>query len=184
MKLQNLLLNKKAAVLQRWFQETIETYPQETSKFLKREKDPFANPVGNTISQGIEGLYDELLRGTDPIEASPFLDQIIRIRAIQDFAPSAAVRFVLSLKKAIREELKDEIRGGQISSDLVAFESRIDELALLSFDIYMGCREKLYELKSNEVKDRTFVLLERANLLSPIPDQEEDSNEGNSDGST
>jgi hypothetical protein len=58
---------------------------------------------------------------------------------------------------------------------LLLFESKIDDLALLSFDIYMKCREKIYELKSNEVRNMTFRLLQRANLICEIQDQEQDS---------
>ncbi|MBI5116467.1 RsbRD N-terminal domain-containing protein [Candidatus Poribacteria bacterium] len=170
MKLENLLSRKRSAIVERWFQLILDTYPADTSSFLKRQKDRFANPVGNTISQGIEGIYDGLVQSEGPDKVSPFLDTIIRIRAIQDFSPSQGVAFVFSLKKAIREELKDEMRDEEVARELLALESRIDELALLSFDIYMKCREKVYELRANEVKNRTFKLLERANLISEVPD--------------
>ena len=184
MNLEKLLSIKKNAILERWFHLIVDTYPSDTSRFLKKEKDRFANPVGNTISEGIDALYEGLFKGADSVKVSPFLDRIIRVRAIQDFSPSEAIGFVLSLKKAIREELKDEIRDDRIINELLLFESEIDELLLLSFDIYMKCREKVYELKATEVKNRTFRLLERANLISPIPEQEEGSEGGNDNGST
>jgi hypothetical protein len=126
--------------------------------------------VGNTISEGIEAIYGGLIHGTDIDKLSSFLDTIIRIRAIQDFSASQAVGFVFSLKKAIREELRNELKDEGLTGELLNFESRIDEAALLSFGIYMKCREKVYELRANEIKNRTFKLLERANLISEIPD--------------
>jgi hypothetical protein len=33
----------------------------------------------------------------------------------------------------------------------------------------MQCREKIYELKANEMKNRTFRAFERAGLVSEIP---------------
>lgn len=184
MNLTDLLSAKKVAIVQRWFRLVVETYPPDTSRFLKREKDPFANPVGRAISEGIDALYEGLLAGTSSEKISPFLDRIVRIRAIQDFSPSAAVGFVFSLKRAIREELKHEIRDNRLSHELLAFESRIDRLILLSFDIYMECREKMYDIKATEIKNRTFRLLERANLISPIPEPDESSDGGNDNGST
>ena len=53
-------------------------------------------------------------------------------------------------------------------------ESRIDDLALLAFDIYMKCREKLYDIRANEAKNQVSRLLQRAGMLSEIPDKKPD----------
>ncbi len=129
----------------------MESYPGD-SLFLKQEKDRFANPVGYTISQEIETLYEGLLQGVASDKLITSLDNIIRIRAVQDFSPSQAVSFVFRLKQAIRDELDKEIHEGQISKELLKFESKIDELALLAFDIYMKCRENIYEIRVNKLK--------------------------------
>jgi hypothetical protein len=153
----------------------LETYPSDTSNFLKKQKNCFANPVGYNISQGINGIFDELLNEADTDKVSPFLDNIIRIKAVQDFFPSQAMSFIFLLKKALRESLGNKIHETHISEELLLFESKIDNLALLSFDVYMKCREKIYELKSNEVRSMTFRLLQRANIVCEIQDQEQDS---------
>jgi hypothetical protein len=49
-----------------------------------------------------------------------------------------------------------------ISHELIERESRIDGLALLCFDIYMKRREKIYEIKVNEIKNRASGLLRKA----------------------
>jgi len=36
---------------------------------------------------------------------------------------------------------------------LLELEQKIDDMSLLAFDIYMKCREKLYELKATELQD-------------------------------
>ncbi len=174
MNLNNLLLERKSAILKRWFDLILESYPADTTSFLKGQKNRFANPVGYTISQGIDGLFGEILLELDSERVSPFLDNIMRIKAVQDFSPSQAISFIFFLKKVIRKELGSEIRGDRISEELLALESRIDDLALLSFDIYMKCRERIYELKSNEVRNMTFRLLQKANLVYEIQEQESD----------
>lgn len=171
MNLINLLSSKKDAILKKWFEDILATYPPETSGFLKTQDDPFANPVGQTILHGIDGLFDELLKDTDSNEMPSFLDNIIRIRAIQGFTPSQAIDFIFSLKKAIKEDLRDEIKGEEFYKELLAFDARIDKMALLSFDIYMKCRETLYEVKANEVKNMTFNLLRKANMLSEVQEE-------------
>lgn len=166
MNLKQHLLEKKPAILKKWFDAVAETYPKDTAGFLKKQKAQFTNPVGYTISEGIEGLFDALHQGMIPSTVSSFLDAIIRIRAIQDFAPSQALAFILQLKKVIRQELGNEVLQQQgIAEELVAFDSAIDDLALFSFDIYMNCREKIYELKANEARNMTFRLLQQARLI-------------------
>lgn len=171
MNLINLLSSKKSAILKKWFEDILATYPSETAGFLKTQDDPFANPVGQTILHGIDGLFDELLKDTDSNEAPSFLDNIIRIRAVQGFTPSQSTAFIISLKNVIREELKEEIKENQLYNDLAALEARIDKMAILSFDIYMKCRETLYEIKANEVRNMTFNLLRRANMLSEVQEE-------------
>ncbi|MDI6814817.1 MAG: RsbRD N-terminal domain-containing protein, partial [Dehalococcoidales bacterium] len=95
------------------------TYPSDTSRFLKQEKDRFLNPVGYTISQEIGAVYEELLQGMDFGKLSASLDNIIRIRSVQDFSPSQAIAFIFLLKKAIRDELGNEIRENQLFEELL-----------------------------------------------------------------
>lgn len=167
MVLEHLLPQKRAAILERWFQLVLETYPADTSRFLKQGKDRFTNPVGYTISREIETLYDELLQEMNSDKLAACLDNIIRIRAVQDFSPSQTIALIFLLKKAIREELASEITENRVFEELLKFESRIDKLVLLAFDIYMKCREKVFEIRVNEVKaerERVLKLLERINL--------------------
>lgn len=166
MSLREILFAKRSNIIGQWFDEILSSYPPDTIKFLRSQRDPFANPVGYNIRQGIEGLFDELLKDS-PVELSSFLDNIIRIRAVQDLTPSQAVSFIFSLKDILREELSAELSDG-LSQEYMDFEKRIDDLALLSFDLFMQCREKIYELKAKEVKNMTFRLLERAKIICGV----------------
>ncbi len=166
MKLNHYLLEKKSAILKKWFDAVVETYPDETSAFLKKQKAQFTNPVGYTLSEGLEHLFDALLHGMLPDTVSRFLDSIVRLRAVQDFAPSEAVMFIFRLKKVVRQELGNEILQQQgIIEELLTFESAVDDLALYAFDLHVKCREKIFELKANEAKNMTFRLLQQARLI-------------------
>ena len=90
------------------------------------------------------------------------LDEIIRIRSVQDFTPSQAVAFVFLLKKAVREELGDEIEREGLYGELLRFEDRVDDLALLAFETYMRCREDLFALKAEALKRGPFRIHDRA----------------------
>ena len=167
MGLKQSLIEKKKSILERWFHLILETYPPETSKFIRKEKDRFVNPVGVTLSEGMEALYEGLLKGVEADQISNPLEKILQIRSVQDFSPSRAVVIVSLLKKAIQEEMKEnkiEMKG--MIEEWFDLESRIDQLSLRAFDIYTTYRERIYEIRINEIKrerDRAFKLLERTN---------------------
>ncbi len=166
MNLKDFLTEHKSAIQKKWFDNVVETYPSETSNFLKKQKAQFTNPVGYTLAEGLEHLFESLLKGMLPEDVKQYLDSVVRIRAIQEFAPSEAVAFIFRLKKVIRQELGPEnLKQQGIAEELAIFDSAIDDLALYAFDLYMKCREKIYELKANEARNMTFRLLQQAHLI-------------------
>jgi hypothetical protein len=172
MRLESLLVRNKRAIVNDWFNLLVETYPADSAQFMKRENDPFSNPVGSSARSGLEAIFDELAGGMDPQPLADFLDPIIRIRAVQSFSPSQATGFIFLLKKALRKNLSKEISSRVPFDELPEFESRIDELALLAFDIYMECREKLYQLKEKEVKNRALLAFSHDGLTNKRPDHD------------
>ena len=164
MQLATLLSQKKAAILGRWLTTIYESYPPETAIFLRKEKNRFDNPAGYRISEGLAGLYGALLQEMERDQILTFLDEIIRIRALQDFAPSQALAFIFLLKNVIRQELAEEIQKENLAAEILDLESRIDGLALLGFDVYSKRREKIYEIRANEMKGRVSLLLRKAGV--------------------
>jgi hypothetical protein len=166
---------KSASILGKWSQLIRETYPTDTARFLKDERDRFVNPVGYVISHEVKKIYEGLVQMIDPEQLAGSLSEIIRIRAVQDFSPSQAVGVVFLLKQAAREELAGEIAGDRLYTELLDFEARVDRMALLAFDIYMKCREKVSEIKINEVsaqRDMALVILARAGGTDGMGDAE------------
>ena len=177
--LKRLIQKNKNEIIKNWFDATIQTYAPDTAQFYKGQKDQFGNPVGSITSKGIAFLLDQLLHTWDPQAVKAYLDPIIRIRAIQDFSPSQATGFILSLKNVLRENLANELQNSAYAMQLLAFESKIDRLCLLAFDLYMDCKEKLYEISANEMRNRTFRAFKRAGLISdvsPEPKKMKDAN--------
>ena len=160
-----LIEQQKAAILKKWFDLAIQSYEPDTAKFLRNQKDPFGNPVGNNTLKGLQGLLEQLLGEFDHRTAESYLDPIIRIRAVQAFTPSQATAFVFSLKKVIRDTLGAKLHDHQIIKELPAFEAKIDQLCLIAFDLYMACKEKIYQISANETRNRTFRAFERAGLI-------------------
>lgn len=173
MTLRELLETRKSGILDRWFEAIMATYAADTSGFLKSQKDQFRNPVGHTFAEGINRIFEVLIAGTElQEEMTTVLDDIIKVRAVQNFTPAQALSFIFSLKKVVREELGKEIKENQLYEEFIEFEGEVDELALYAFNIYLKYREQLYELRTAELKRMTFGLLKRANLLSELPGEE------------
>ncbi len=170
MTLHSILSQNKDAIVKQWFEKVVSSYPDDTARFLKSQKDPFANPVGQTTIAGLTALFDIILNGMDQETAISFLDPIIRIRAVQKFTPTRATRFILDLKPIVRDMLKERLSVSDRVQELLALEDRIDELALLAFDIFMLCREKVFELKANEMRNRTYRAFARAGLIAESAD--------------
>lgn len=171
MELKDILKEKKAAIVQKWFDAVLETYQEESRTPMRRQGAQFANPVGFNLSQGLEGLFEGLLQGMMPADVAAHLDTMVRIRAIQDFTPSQAVSFIFDLKRVTRNVLgKELIQDVRNAEGLRSFDSAVDDLALYAFDLYMQCREKIYDLKAKEARDATFRLLQKARVITD-PDE-------------
>ncbi|MFZ1983293.1 MAG: RsbRD N-terminal domain-containing protein [Desulfatitalea sp.] len=161
------LAQHKDAIVGKWFARVVDTYPAETARFLRGQKDPFANPVGQTTRQSLATLVTLLEADLDEAAARAALDPIIRVRAIQAFSPAQATGFVFDLK-AILRDVKTAVPATM--EEWISIDRRIDQIALMAFDIYMQCREKIYELKANEMKNTTYKAFARAGLIKD-PDQ-------------
>ncbi len=53
------------------------------------------------------------------------------------------------------------------TGEMEKLNNDIDNLILSAFDIFMKCREKLYEIRSKEFIRRSYKLLERADMAGP-----------------
>jgi len=172
MPINDLLSKKRKSIINKSFELTIATYPEKSQTFLREKSKQFTNPVGYSIYQAIEQIVDKII-SNEPIENFILpLEEIIRIRAVQNFTPSQAVGFIFLIKKAIQDELEQELESSQI----LDFLSRVDSLALVAFDIFMKYREKIYDLKSKELIDRTWWILKKYNIVSEISDKTVENN--------
>ncbi|MBW2108868.1 MAG: RsbRD N-terminal domain-containing protein [Deltaproteobacteria bacterium] len=176
MSLKQVLVEKKPSIVRKWRNLVLQTYPAE-SQSLFRKQDQFGNPVGYTISEGIPAIYDAVVVGEDPEEATQHLDNILRIRAVQELSPSRAVGFLFGLKELIRRELGQALYGKDFLKQWAVLEARIDTLALLGFDIYQRCRQQNYDIRGRDVNRRSERLLQMAGLAYEIPEGVGDAQE-------
>jgi hypothetical protein len=159
MTLKEQLLSRKTAVARRWLDRSLDVYPSDVAAFFGRERDPFSNPAGHAIADGIRGLLDGLLGEVEPDELRARLEPILKIRAVQSLSASQAVAFVFLLKDVIRAELGRATTNPELAVELVELENRIDQLGLVAFDVYTHWRERVHEVGVNEVQRRLSGLM-------------------------
>ncbi len=189
MKFRKLLEERKAAIVKRWLADVLATYPDDASAVFKRQKDPFANPIGHSLREGTREILDALCSEADCDTTKldkirEHLHEIVKIRAVQEFSASHAVRFVFQLKDAVRAELAAPIKGmtlenaggkdsqlaSDMAKDLAKLEGQVDEIALAAFDIFVKNREQVYELRVNEAKRRVSWVIDKLNKRGIDPD--------------
>lgn len=142
----------KATVLRKWIDLVFDTYPPDTAAVLKSRGDRFANPVSYTIVSNLGKILDGLLDGVELETLFPCLEEIIKIRAVQDFTPEAAVCFMSLLKQAIISEPGFKIADGM--------NVKIDRLSVSCIDIYNDCRNRIEIIRARE-KEKSAINLQR-----------------------
>jgi hypothetical protein len=164
MALIDLLINKKSEILEGWREVLFNSYVPETTRFLKSQKDRFANPIAYQLTRGLTGILEVILLDQEPDRAVTQFDEVLRLKALQDASPSRAMAFIFVLKSVLREKLAQELQDPAMAAEMLVFEARLDGLALLGFDAYMQRREKLCQVKVSEVKRKVSALLRRLGM--------------------
>lgn len=160
MSLEEILQKKRQAIKERWLDLVLADYAPDSSKFLKNKKDQFANPVGHTLTQGLGILCDALMDGRDASEVDDTLEDVIRIRAVQELPPSVGVGFLQAVKRAVELEAGKSLDAAALRT----FDQRVDRMALRAFDLYMACRAKIFEIRIDSLRRSTLDVREQVAL--------------------
>lgn len=153
MELRRLLNKNKSVILKKWLAAIYDTYPADTANFIKGEGDMFSNPVGHTITVNAEHILEGLIGGEDTSVLSDHLEQIIRIRAVQDFTPIQATSFIKSLETVIFSQLKPEIHRHSLLDEWEELQARIDNLTLLACGIHVKMKERIQHIRMKEIEN-------------------------------
>jgi len=171
MDLQKFLTDNRQKLVVKWTEAVIKTYPADSVKFFTNTKDPFANPVGNTIKRSIDLLFSEVIKDKmDPAAVNEAMDPIVRLRAVQELSPAKAISFIFAIKHLLRKVLDKQRSDKNVERFLADVESNTDELILIALDIYGTCREKIYSLRINQAKTSLKKLLIKKEIICEIPD--------------
>lgn len=153
--LNGFLRERKKSIVARWYRLILSTYPPEASSFIN-SAPPAVNPARLILAAAAEGLYDELTGDMNVKGVVSSMEDLLRLRAVQDFTASGAVAFVFLLKQAILGEIEDMDFPPLPARDLDDIASKIDSMALIAFDEYVNCRERMRDLREKESRRRNY----------------------------
>ena len=157
----DLLEERKDTIVERWVDAVLSAYPSDSAAIFRAQQDPFANPLGHHVREGTRGVFQALLDGMDPEELRTHLDEIVRIRAVQELTPSQSLSFVFSLRSIVRDVIPEANERHQ--DGLAGWDEKIDEVALAAFELYSAMREELAQLRIKEVKRQVGWVFEKMN---------------------
>ncbi len=148
----DVIKEKKTVIADRWLEEIYATYQDEAARFLRSKKDQFANPMGHAIRTGTHGICEQVFGDMDVEILCAHLQEIVKMRAIQDMAPSQALSFVFLLRKAMADVLDTKDKNENEVAAIMEYDHRVDQVALFAFDIFTKCRQQIYDMRINELK--------------------------------
>ncbi len=129
-----------------------EPYSPEAVSSFRRKVDPFENPIGSTFGRSASIIADGIASGMPPKAFRQTFDDMIRIRAVQGISPSEVMSFLFAVRKALSAVTAGRGDDYLSVSDLVEINEWIDGAIALCMDIYMECRENIFNLKVMEIK--------------------------------
>jgi len=114
----------------------------------------FSVPSDQLLNEEIAALLDWLISNEEPVSARLHLREICKIKAVMAQGPSEALSFILDLKEIVRLVLTEKTEPSEGCDTCIykELDKRIDQLLLLAFDEYSDWREKIMEIKFDEIQ--------------------------------
>ena len=104
-----------------------------------------------------------------------WIDQVLESYGSPEFFKKQKDRFANPIGSTISDGLAklyaalvENKNLDDITASLEALDARIDKLALMAFDIYMNCRERLHQIRVNEVLSGRSALTDGTKCISAM----------------
>lgn len=174
-----------ASLAAKWADMADAVYPFASAGFLRTQRDPFANPVGQRSREVSEILFRAVLGlAHDGTQLRNALEEFVRVRAMQDVGAETSLAVMFAYKGIVRAYLKERtIRiTEELGAELGAMDERCDTTALLAFGIYARSREAFYNARIEDYRRRNSQIMRLAKRHGLIVNDDKDTGEapGNS----
>ena len=146
-----VLQRNEQHILAEWRSKVFSQVPH-VSLSGSTSKSQFTDPISYNIEKDTAVIFKWLIKNADDKDLAEALEEICRLRAVQNSKPSEALGFIWALKQVIHQLLANQKIISSNADGLIDVDERIDEIARQSFDFYCACRAQIYELTVNEIK--------------------------------
>jgi len=157
----------RTKILKQLIREVLETYPDQARPLIAVGSDRFANPLGATLSEGVEEIFEAITGDKTLEEIEQPLERMFKLKAVQEGKTNQALDFLFSLKSIIRNTCDVEGGNSAVLKEWFEIEERIDQIVMQGLQVFITSREKLLELQVAELKHRTYSLRKLSGELSP-----------------
>lgn len=163
MTLAEVLEQKRSLIQAMWTEAVIVSYPSESAKFIVENKNKFTNPLGYTLENSINTICCNYLDTANVRECEQAIEALIRLRAVQDFTPSKAIGIMFDFKAIVLSEIRDMVESKDKFNEYLSIEKQIDRMTEYALNFYIECRERVNEIKANEVRQGFERMIIRLN---------------------
>lgn len=146
-----VLRENEQHILAKWRSDVFSQVPHELLPG-NTAQGQFTDPISYNIEKNTATILKWLIKAADDNDLAEALEEICRLRAVQNSKPSEALGFIGALKHVIHQLLASGKIIRPNADDLRDVDARIDEIAGQAFDFYCACRAQIYELRVNEIK--------------------------------
>lgn len=160
MKFIDFILKNRSNLNDEWFEWMLQTYPEPSRKFLVQKEEPFTNPVGYNIYQGINKIFDLIANNSiDTLEFENTLEDILKIRTLQGLEHWNALNIFEFLWNKYLEDSSNFERLADFIESLHLYHKLISK----SLERYIYIKEKIAEIQKDEIRNRYGKILDRLN---------------------
>lgn len=137
----------KEKILKVWVDRILEGYPVKVFEVVD-----YVGDAANRVFNALIGLYKGEKLNDDVEDA---LDDLMRFLATdRNLTPGESIRLISELRDLVADE------AGLRGEERLKFNLMVEELIFKAFNLYMACREKIFELRLKE-KDRDIEMMRK-----------------------
>ena len=159
--LELLFEKNKDWILEKWLDRRLSLFSNQKQSLIKSQMNQFQNPIRHEIHEGLKMILENFDQESEKFNEA--VEQICRVMAIQEIPASKAISFFYELKEIVNNRRKKN-NHSLTSKEFSEFNTNVEKMTLKAFDCYCSHREKIYQLKVDESKNKTFMLLKKAGL--------------------
>ena len=164
-------VNNKRNILDEWYKCMVSSlYNNDETNYIMNEKDSFINPSAFILKNVLADIFGYLFEKTELDKINGSLEKFTKLLALKGTDTEKILGPLFLLKSKIVANVESLYLSDKGYSEITKILSCFDRVILKIFDFYLKAREKIYEIRVNEVKRLTFSLLRANNLVEKIPE--------------